>query len=107
MRTPEQRFKLLHRGEVRMLDHTIVKRRGITAKKWYGQTDVVLISRSNHTLNLDFDLPAKGGGKTRHEVCINSENFPTLLAFMSAIDRQAALKAMAEELRFQICHNGA
>jgi hypothetical protein len=90
------------------LDHTIVRRRGVKAKEWYDQTEIVIASRpktvnDDRALKFHFIIPAGGQGQTAIEMLIKPEDFPILLQFMSATDPQATLKAMAEELRYQLC----
>jgi len=55
-------------------------------------------------MSLNFDIPSKGGGTTKISVEISPGDSPQLLQFMSAIDRQVTLEAMAEELRYQLCN---
>jgi hypothetical protein len=91
------------------LSDTRVRRGGVTAKYWYGSTDSVLASRPEdatsqpRALVFSFNLPSKGGGDTAIEMRVGPKDFPVLLAYMSAVDREATLKAIAEELRYQIC----
>ncbi len=86
-----------------------IRRRGITAKQWYGQTDIAFASggrdRNPDALSLYFTLPAGGRGETAIEIAIKAKDFPAILALMSAADRNATLKAMAEEMRYQLCGN--
>jgi hypothetical protein len=105
MVTPAKRLSLLRHEKHAMLTHTVAKRAGIVAKKWWGQTRDVSISRreETHALTFCFTFPAGGRGTTQFEVGVKSEDFPAVLAIMSATDREATLKAMADELRFQIC----
>ena len=90
------------------LHHSIVKRKGLKAKEWYGQTDLASVCRPKSKgdpdeLSIFFTLPAGGQVDTMINVCIKPEDFPTILAFMSATDRDATMKTMVEEMRYQIC----
>jgi len=91
------------------LRNTVVKRRGVTAKEWYGETNIVIASGGGkkqpdaNSLCLHFDIPSKGGGETTIKIFIPPQDFPTLLALMSEADSDATIKAMADELQYQIC----
>jgi hypothetical protein len=97
-------LRMIRHTSTTNLQHTKVMRKGETAKEWYPENDVqVYIAKENDNLTFFLTHPSKGGGNTQIEVLINSQDFPTILAFMSRTDPEAAQKAMVEELRFQIC----
>jgi hypothetical protein len=84
------------------LTNTIVRRKGDTAKRWYSQTDQVHL-QANGVLIFDFTIPAGGQGQSNLEVVIEPADFHSVIKVMAATDRDAALKAMAEEMRDQLC----
>jgi hypothetical protein len=91
-----------------LLNHTFVRRRGVTAKEWCGHTDIIIASRpktpkDQRALKFHFSIPSKGGGETVVEMLIGPEDFRVLLAFMSATDQEATLQAMTAEMHYQIC----
>ena len=54
-------------------------------------------------LIFDFTIPAGGQGQSNLEVVIEPADFHSVIKVMAATDRDAALKAMAEEMRDQLC----
>jgi hypothetical protein len=103
MMTASERFYYLHRSHFEKLMHANVRRKGETAKHWQQETETAFVSRTAARLTFSFDIASKGGGTTQSELSIGPEDFPTILALMSGADREATVKAMAEELRHQLC----
>jgi hypothetical protein len=106
----DERGRPIRQKTSHLLTDTIVMRGGAKAKDWpYGSTDIVVASRPEdadsqpRAATLSFTLPSKGGGDTEIEVRVGPQAFPALIAFMAATDKDATLKAIAEELRYQIC----
>jgi hypothetical protein len=113
MLSPTEQLYYTRHNKRAILGHTAVWRHGVTAKDWdHEASSIVEISRferktqsknRDDALSLRFTIPSKGGGETEIDVLIGQQDFPALLALMSAVDGQSALKAMVEELRHQIC----
>jgi hypothetical protein len=112
MLSPKEQLYYTRHNKHAILEHTGVWRKGETVKDWDHETNIVGIARferttqsknRNDALSLRFTIASKGGGNTEIDVIIGREDFPALLAVMSAADEQSTLKAMAEELRHQIC----
>jgi hypothetical protein len=106
MFSPKEMLWFTRHNKHAILSDTGVWRKGVTATEWDKGADIVGISRSkdrDNSLSLTFSIPSKGGGDTEIDVIIGRKDFPTLLALMSAADEQSTLKAIAEELRHQIC----
>jgi hypothetical protein len=103
MLTRSERFYYLHRSHFEKLMHAMVRRKGETAKYWQEETETAFVSRTDAKLTFSFDIASKGGGTTQAELSIGPEDFPTILALMSGTNREATVKAMAEELRHQLC----
>jgi hypothetical protein len=98
---------LRHKKRANLLN-AIVRRRGLSAKQWYFKTDKAITIRGDSgadrdALAIHFSIPAGGQGDTFVEVAIKPKDFPILISIMSATDRDATLRAMAEELRYQLC----
>jgi len=84
----------------------------LTRRQWYSfETETGIDAKGNggadrDALAISFLLP--GGRKpedTVVEIAIKAGDFPTILALMASTDRDAALRAMAEEMRHQLCGN--
>jgi hypothetical protein len=84
--------------------NTVIRRKGETAKRWLYQTDQVHLKVGN-ALVIDFTIPAGGQGQTNLEVVIEPEDFHSIIKVMAATNRDAVLRAMAEEMRDQLCGN--
>jgi hypothetical protein len=90
------------------LEETIVKRGGTHTDHWYDKDaakgGAVLVGRNRKgedpALCFGFTISAggRGGGDTNIKVEIKPEHFPTLLLRMLFADREATLRAMADEL---------
>lgn len=85
--------------------NTTIRRKGETAKRWYRATDEVIHLQVNDggALAVHFTIPAGGQGQTSLAVAIKPEDFPSVIAMMAATDRDVTLRAMAEEMRYQLC----
>jgi hypothetical protein len=109
MLTEKQRLAYVRAGKGGAVHHVRVLRSG-ARDRWNKQPttlekDAIYADseKAARSIHLSFSIPAGGQGDTWLEVQIASDDFPTLVALMSAADRDAAMKAMAEELRCQIC----
>jgi hypothetical protein len=99
----------LRRTEHAVLNHSKVFRGGKKDKKGgkdheteFIEVGLVYSGGKSVGLSVGFSIASKGGGETDISVHVGPQDFPTILALMSAADRQATLRALAEELRFQI-----
>jgi hypothetical protein len=102
--------RLLRYKKRARLENATARRRGLTRKQWYFfETKDGIDAKGNggaggDALAISFLLP--GGHKpedTIVEIAIKPSDFPNLVALMALTDRDAALRAMAEEMRYQIC----
>lgn len=85
-----------------LLTGTIVKRGGLTARRWYQTIGDVEITAASD-LQLSFSISANGrSGTTMLQVEVAPEDFPTVIEKMILVDRQAAMQAMATEMSRQI-----
>jgi hypothetical protein len=82
--------------------NSVVKRKGETTKRWDVQTNEIHLQVTD-ALIIDFTIPAGGQGRSNLEVVIKPADFHSVIKVMAATDRDAALKAMAEEMRDQLC----
>jgi hypothetical protein len=57
---------------------------------------------SSDGVEIDFEIASKGGGFTRIVVALGKDDFPAILETMSNANRQAAMKALVNELPRQI-----
>jgi hypothetical protein len=99
---------------IRRLKNTRVFRRGITARSLKNETDDVSLSSGfvfgegvkvpdeYKGFHIAFDMASKGGGRTYVVTQVGIKDFPAILRVMSEVDRQAAMKAMCEELLRQV-----
>jgi hypothetical protein len=108
--TPEEARDLLHhnRNIARRLTHAKAFRGGVQTrgnKRRSIGSEVIRAygDKKGKAIEFDFTITAGGQGATSLTLTVGSADFPAVLAFMSYADRNAALKAMAEELRYQIC----
>jgi hypothetical protein len=62
-----------------LLKNSNVKRGGVTAQYWYGETDRMTGEANEAGLRLRFSLPSKGGGETDILVTIGSDDLRVLL----------------------------
>jgi hypothetical protein len=101
---------LLRRKKWANLENTVARRRGLTRRQWYDfetKEGITLKGSSGPEgagLAISFLLP--GGRKpedTVVEIAVKPGDFPAVVALMAATDREATLKAMAEEMRYQLC----
>lgn len=60
------------------LKHSKVKRGGVTANYWYGETDVITAEALSTGLKIRFHLPSKGGGETDVQVTLGEEDLRLL-----------------------------
>lgn len=61
------------------LQYSKVKRGGVTANYWYGETEVITAQSVEAGLQIRFDLPSKGGGKTDVMVTVGIDDLRLLL----------------------------
>ena len=61
------------------LQHSNVKRGGVTAQYWYGETNVVSGNVNESGLHLRFTLPSKGGGDTDILLTVGPEDLQLIL----------------------------
>jgi hypothetical protein len=88
-----------------MLLNTVIRRKGETAKRWYRATDepIQLNVNDGGAIAIHFTIPAGGQGQTSLAVAIKPEDFSAVIAMMAATDPDVTLRAMAEEMRYQLC----
>jgi hypothetical protein len=96
------------------LKNTRVFRCGITARSLKSETDDVSLSSGfafgegvkvpdeYKGFNITFDMASKGGGRTQVVTQVGIKDFSAILRVMSEVNRQAAMKAMCEELLRQV-----
>ena len=98
---------LLRRQKRAPFPNITVRRKGLKAKEWYSEHPAISVrgadGKTLDELTIHFAIPAGGQGDTMVQVAIKADDFPTLLALMSATDRDATLRAMAEEMHYQLC----
>jgi len=101
---------LLRHKNFAKLENTVARRKPLTKKQWYffeTREGITLKGKSGadrDALAICFVLP--GGHKpedTVIEIAIKPGDFTDLIALMASTDREAALRAMAEEMRYQLC----
>jgi hypothetical protein len=83
------------------LKDTRVRRGGVTSRQWSGTINSVSLTTASE-LRLSFVMASKGGGESDVQMEIGPADFPMLVESMCAVDRQAAMAAMAIELSRQI-----
>lgn len=83
------------------LKSTRVRRGGVTSRQWSGTINSVSLTTASE-LRLSFVMASKGGGDSDVQMEIGPADFPLLVEAMCAVDRQAAMGAMAIELSRQI-----
>lgn len=94
------------KGKGAFLLNSIVRRKGETesAKHWSSVADVINVRPKNgEELAIHFTIPAGGQGQSALAVAIKPEDFGSVIAMMAATDRDATLRALAEEIRYQLC----
>ena len=98
------------RGKLALLKHAFARRKGYSKRQWYSfetGAGITIQSKSGpdaDSLAISFMVP--GGHKpadTFVEIAIKPADFATVLDLMASTDRDAALRAMAEEMRNQLC----
>jgi hypothetical protein len=77
------------------LRHTFVKRGGITAKRWYGGTQVLDARLMPDALRLRFQLPSKGGGQTDIMLEIGAKDWPSIIQAF-AVAQPGLAESLAE-----------
>ena len=100
LRNHQRRWRL-GRGSFEWTSDTDVWRGG--AQRYTERIREVLIRAfdrggSRRALQVDFKIASKGGGETHLSARFGPQDFQPLLQAMLVADRQAALKAMTEEL---------
>lgn len=104
-------YRRMRRGH---LADSEIRRKGTRSAKWYDRLDYdrakgIFVSANagidEDAVAIRFTIPAGGQGDSTVEISIKPQDFRTILAMMSATDREATLRAMAEEMRYQICTN--
>ncbi|MGB7100917.1 MAG: hypothetical protein WBD95_19410 [Xanthobacteraceae bacterium] len=102
----------MRKNKFAILENSVARRKPLTKRQWYSfETDKGLTVEGSggpdrDALAISFVLP--GGRKpedTEIEIAIKSNDFRAVMRCMSSTDRDAALKAMAEEMRDQLCGN--
>jgi len=74
------------------LQHSKVRRGGVTARYWYGSTQNVYCAADNEGLRFTFNIPSKGGGHTAVELRVGSKDLRAiLLETAQALPKQAAM----------------
>lgn len=73
------------------LQHSKVKRGGVTANYWYGETETITATTTKGGLEFRFTLPSKGGGETDVLITVGAEDLRPLLK-----DIASSLPALAD-----------
>jgi hypothetical protein len=81
-----------------LLQDTIVRRAGVTARQWNLETREVRCGAEGKRIEFLCQISSKGGGTTEVLIQIGAQDFATIIATMCESDRQSAMAAMAAEL---------
>jgi hypothetical protein len=85
-----------------MLQDTIVRRAGVTARQWHLETREVRCGSEGNKIEFLCRIKSKGGGTTEVLVQIGSQDFATLVGAMCEADRHSAMTTMAAALAREI-----
>ena len=61
------------------LEHSSVRRGGVTSQYWYGGTQQVTAAIGQGGIDFGFTLPSKGGGETQIQLTVGIEDLRALL----------------------------